>query len=80
MSFFILGLNLVSQLLCVSGVNKLSSVRLPSTTMDVYLSHASTQENLLRLHEPGSYSAKGYLVAFQHLVVRKRLQSGTWHW
>jgi len=77
-------MNLVTQVVCVAGVNKLTSVRgkhapdHPTT----FLISKTPSGNFRRFHERGSHSKEGYQPVSEYMVFWERLEllPRLWGW
>lgn len=82
--YLVLLANLFTQLLCVSGVNQLTSVRPISFVLE-FVTHALIDSLLDAARyicddQPGTDHTQSYQLMLQCLVVRQRLECPAWRW
>ena len=82
--YIFLAMNLLTQVVCVSGVNKLTSVRGKHVAdrPTCFLIHYILLGDLFRFHERGSHSKEGHQPVSEYMVFRERLElfPRLWGW
>ena len=75
-------MNLLTQVVCVSGVNRLTSVRGERVFLFKTLIINIPPGDFLGLHQRRSHSQKGYQPVPEHMVLWKRLEllARLWSW